>query len=175
MIQTLTVHLHSQTWNCVWVLGKSSHSSRKQIFSGILGKFSYFIVRRYIECTHYNHFIEAILMNTLNKPLFYRRSISKLSPFVSWPCAMINPQWLKPPTSKAYFHGSKDVQAIVQATKGQPYLYCWYSNVNIGWKDQSFIPPNKELPSTENYWYLFISSEKHTLWVLIRSIFWHCF
>ena len=33
-------------------LGDSSNSSRKQIFRGILGKFSYFIMKLYVVCTH---------------------------------------------------------------------------------------------------------------------------
>ena len=32
--------------------GNSSQGSRKQIFSDILGKFSYFIMKMYIVCIH---------------------------------------------------------------------------------------------------------------------------
>ena len=37
-----------------------------------LGKFSYFIIDLYVECTHWNRLIEAILMSTLNIPLLCR-------------------------------------------------------------------------------------------------------
>ena len=40
------------------------------------------------------------------------KDILKLSPFASWSGAMINPQWLELPISRAYFNGPKDVGAI---------------------------------------------------------------
>ena len=39
-----------------------------------LGKFSYFIMKLYVVCNHLNRIIDAILMSTLNIPLFYRKS-----------------------------------------------------------------------------------------------------
>ena len=80
-----------------------------------LGKFSYFIVKLYVECTHQNHLIKAILMSTLNIQLLCRKSkkkIPKLSPFASWLGTIINPQWLELPMSWTHFHGPKDVRAI---------------------------------------------------------------
>ena len=35
-----------------------------------------------------------------------------LSPFASWPGAIINPQWLELPISRTNFHGPDDVRAI---------------------------------------------------------------
>ena len=53
-------------------------------------------------------------MSTLNIQLLYRRSkrFSNLSPFASWPCAIINPQWLELPMSRTNFHGPKDVREL---------------------------------------------------------------
>ena len=51
-----------------------------------LGKFSYFIMKLYVMCTH----DEAILMNTHNIPLL----------------------WLELPLSRINFHGSNDARAI---------------------------------------------------------------
>ena len=60
--------------------------------------------------------IEAILMSTFNRPLFYkdRKYIHILFPFVSKPGTMItyNPQWFEFPISRTNFHGPKDVWAI---------------------------------------------------------------
>ena len=42
----------------------------------------------------------------------------ELSPFASWPVAMINHQWLELPMSRTNFHGPKDVRAI------EVQLYC---------------------------------------------------
>ena len=39
-----------------------------------LRKFSYFIVKLYVECTHYNCLVEAILMSTLNIKSLCRKS-----------------------------------------------------------------------------------------------------
>ena len=57
-----------------------------------LEKFSYCIFEMYVVCTHKNRSIEAILMITLNKPLYYkdRKDIPKLSQFASRLGAMIN-------------------------------------------------------------------------------------
>ena len=48
-------------------------------------KFSYFIMRLYVVCTHYNRLIKAILMSTHNILLFVedRKHFHKLSPFAS--------------------------------------------------------------------------------------------
>ena len=43
------------------------------------GKFSYFIMKLYVVCTHYNHLIEAILMSILNMPSLYRRYKNSLN------------------------------------------------------------------------------------------------
>ena len=78
-------------------LGKSSDSSRKQKFRNILGKFSYFIMRVYVDYTHWTN-----LMNTLNIPLFYRRRKTSLNYFIlpsdlalSLTLSDSNPQWLE--------------------------------------------------------------------------------
>ena len=55
--------------------------------------------------------IEAILMSTHNIPLLEKNN-PELSPFASWPGAVINPQWLELPMSRTNFHGPKDVRAI---------------------------------------------------------------
>ena len=60
-----------------------------------------------------------------------RKAIPKLSPFSSWPGALINPQWLELPMSRTNSHGPKDVRAIEvrlyvpmnSATKAAPL--CW--------------------------------------------------
>ena len=65
------------------------------------------------------HFLEEIpiLMSALKIPLFTivyledRKDILKSSPFLSWPGAMINPQWLELLMSRTNFHGPKDVWA----------------------------------------------------------------
>ena len=41
-----------------------------------------------------------------------QKDIHILFPFVSWPGAMINPQWLELLISGTNFHGSKDVRVI---------------------------------------------------------------
>ena len=41
-----------------------------------------------------------------------RKDITKLSPFVSWPCAMLNPQWLELPMPRTKFHGPIYVRVI---------------------------------------------------------------
>ena len=41
--------------------------------SKYLEKFSYFIMKLYVVCTHYNHLIEVILMSTHNISLLYRK------------------------------------------------------------------------------------------------------
>ena len=53
-------------------------------------------------CVHstYNHCVENW------------KDFPKLSLFVSWTDAMINPQWLELPMSRMNFHGPKDVRAI---------------------------------------------------------------
>ena len=37
------------------------------------------MMKLYVVCTHQNRGIDAILMRTLNIPLFYRKDIPKLS------------------------------------------------------------------------------------------------
>ena len=70
----------------------------------------------YDVCTHYNPLIEGILMDTLNIPLFVfiedRKGIPKLSPFASWPGAMINHQCSNYRCLEKNIHGPKDVWAI---------------------------------------------------------------
>ena len=39
-----------------------------------------------------------------------RKDFTNLSPFASWPGAMINPQWLELPMSRTNLHGPKDVR-----------------------------------------------------------------
>ena len=39
--------------------------ANNQPLRGILRIFSYFIMKMYVVCTHWNHLIEAILMSTL--------------------------------------------------------------------------------------------------------------
>ena len=61
-----------------------------------LGKFSYFIMKLYVVCTHWNHLIKVILMRTLNikllwKSLNYRYSLPDLAPWLTlsgsnYPC-----------------------------------------------------------------------------------------
>ena len=51
-------------------LGKSSDSSRKQIFRDIKEFFSNLIVQMYVVCTHYNRLIGTILLTTRNITLF---------------------------------------------------------------------------------------------------------
>ena len=50
--------------------------------------------------------------NTPMIPFFYRRLKRLLNLPPDLTGAMINPQWLKLPMSRIYFHGPKDVQAI---------------------------------------------------------------
>ena len=66
-----------------------------------LWKFSYFIMKLYVVCTHLNCLIKAILMSILKIQLLcrkWKKKIPKLLLFASWPGAMINPQWLELPT-----------------------------------------------------------------------------
>ena len=56
-----------------------------------------------------NHLTYASL--ALN-PRYVQKDISKLSPFVSWPGIMINPQWLKVPMSSTNIYDSKDIWAV---------------------------------------------------------------
>ena len=51
-----------------------SSSMAQKIFRDILCKYFYFIMNMYVVCTQKNYLKEAILMNTLNIPLFYKRS-----------------------------------------------------------------------------------------------------
>ena len=78
------------------------------------GKVSYFIMKLYAVYTHKNRLIEAILMSTLSIQLLCRNrnDFPKLSMFVSWPGAMITPQWLELAISRINFHGPKDDRAI---------------------------------------------------------------
>ena len=74
--------------------------------------------------------IKVILMSTLNIQLLYRRSkkFPNLSPFASWPCAIINPQWLELPISQTNFHGPNDVRAI----EVRLHMYqVWWKSINI--------------------------------------------
>ena len=41
-----------------------------------------------------------------------QKASTTLSPFASWPCTMIKPQWLELPKSCTSFHGPKDVRDI---------------------------------------------------------------
>ena len=54
--------------------GNSSDGSRKQIFRDILGKFSYFIMRLDVVCTHYNVSHCGDSYEHTKILLFYRRS-----------------------------------------------------------------------------------------------------
>ena len=64
-----------------------------------------------------NRLIQAILMSTFNIPLLFRKFKSlkyfpKLSPFTSWPAAMINPQLLELAKSRIILQGPKDIWTI---------------------------------------------------------------
>ena len=99
-----------------------------------LGKCSYVIMKLYVVCTYWKPLIEAYIMSTLNKPLFYRRSneknFPKLSPFASWPGVMIKPQWLDLSISRTNFHGPNDVRCI----EVRLYVDFWMESF---WPDQS--------------------------------------
>ena len=71
-----------------------------------------FYHKKYIVCTHLKCLDEAILMNTLNIPLFLKIENISLNYHRLSPYAMTNPQWLKLPMSRTNFHVSKDVRAI---------------------------------------------------------------
>ena len=52
----------------------------------ILGEMSNSIMKMYVVCSHWDRLIEAIIMTTLNIPLFCRKKredIHKVSPFAS--------------------------------------------------------------------------------------------
>ena len=125
--------------------------AKKKIFRDILGKFSYFIIKMYVECTPLNCLIEAILSSTwtLNIPLFHRKlkkkkKITRLSPFDFWPGAMINPQWLKLRMSGKYFHGPIDVRVIEVRLY---IIYQLYIRHFFQWKrtNISLISPRKNM------------------------------
>ena len=67
-------------------------------------------MKLYVESTHLNRLIEAILMSTYNLSLLNRRS--KKPPLASWLGAMINPQWLELLISRINVHDPKDDRAI---------------------------------------------------------------
>ena len=79
-----------------------------------LRKLSYFIIKLYVVCTHWNRLFEAILMSSLNIQLLCRRSLDfqELAIFASWPSTMINLHWLELSMTRTIFHGLKGVRAI---------------------------------------------------------------
>ena len=55
------------------------------------------------------------LLESLHRDHYFvedRKHFHKLSPFASWPGAMIKSHWLELPISRTNFHGPKDVRAI---------------------------------------------------------------
>ena len=75
-----------------------------------------FYRKMFVLCTHLDGLIDAILINTLDIPIFFyltedRNNSINLSTSASWSDTMINPQWLELPLSRTS-HGPKDVWAI---------------------------------------------------------------
>ena len=93
-------------------LRNSSDCSRKQIFREI------FVFRHEIVCCVYSlesprrgdateYTKHTIIVKSVDRKYF-----PKLSPFASWPGAMIYPQWLEQPISRTNFLSPKDVRDI---------------------------------------------------------------
>ena len=87
-------------------LGNSSDSA-KQIFRDVSGPF--FLILSWI-CM-YSLELSLRDRHTIIS-IEDRKEIAKLSSFVSWPGALINPQWLELPMSGTNFHSPKDVRTI---------------------------------------------------------------
>ena len=61
-----------------------------------------------------------------------KKKTPNLSPFASWPCVLINPQWLELPISRTNFHGPNDVWAIkvrLYKVKSKGCEYFWANTV----------------------------------------------
>ena len=98
-------------------------------------------------CTHYNCLIEVILMSTCNITLAYfiedRKDIPKLSPFASWPGAMISSPRLKAP-GELIGQWSISHPPIVSQ-----HLWLVISPHSAGWS-QSFLIYS--MPLVEDWW-----------------------
>ena len=70
-----------------------------------------------------------------------RKHFHKLSPFASWPGAIIKSHWLELPISRTNFHGPKDVRAI------EVWLY-----FSIQWPDYANAPADLDLRRPYMLW-----------------------
>ena len=122
-------------------LGYSSKRSRKHTLRDIFGIFSHFVMKMYAVCAHQNYLREAILMSTLNIPLFYRRAkwlFYKI--MVCWVYSLeiipiyllslrFSPQWLGLPMSRTNFQRATGVRLYIITNINDHILWSYEMNL----------------------------------------------
>ena len=95
----------------------------------------------YTACTHYNCHYRGDSIEYTQHTFIYiedRKDMPKLSPFDSWPCALVNPRWHQLPISRTNLHFPIDVR-VIEVRLYQRFQYDPNNGNCLSWKMFSWL------------------------------------